>query len=154
MTETIVQHIACAVRGGTDSQDTVRSAIKQARDADACLTFFHVLDPACLGCADLAKSSAAYREYVESARAFLEALRLEAEEGGVDRVDIVLRDGDTRVELRRFSVETDADLLVMGHPGPESGRSLFGEGEFQQFLAELDFGGDLCTVEVRRIEGD
>jgi hypothetical protein len=64
-------------------------------------------------------------------------------------VDFILREGDTRRELRQLAVETDADLMVLGQPRPDSDRNLFGCAEFHQFIAELDFGGDLRTIQVR-----
>jgi nucleotide-binding universal stress UspA family protein len=120
-----------------------------ALKADARLTFFHVVDPGCLDCDEIARSSAAYREYLGKAESAMRALCTQARQRGVTRVDFVLREGDTRQELRQLAVETGADLLVLGYPNPDSERSVFGADEFHQFLAELDFGGDLRTTQVK-----
>jgi nucleotide-binding universal stress UspA family protein len=125
-----------------------------ALKADAKLTFFHVVDPGCLDCDDLARSSAAYREFVEKAESAMHTLRTEARQRGVTHVDLILREGGTRQELRQLAVETDAELLVLGYPSPDSERSVFGEDEFHEFLAELDFGGDLRTIQVRLPQDD
>ena len=151
-----IQHIVCAVRGGPESQETAKSAIDLALKAEARLTFFHVVDSGCLDCGEIARNSAAYREYLEQAESVLEALCTQAGQRGVRHVGFVLREGDTRQELRQLAVETDAELLVLGHPahgaahgaGVDSKRSLFREDEFHQFLAELDFGGELRTIQV------
>ena len=145
----MIQHIVCAVRGGQESRETANSAIALAFKAKAKLTFFHVVDPGCLGCGEIARSSAAYREFVEKAKSAMHTLGTEARQRGVTHVDLILREGDTRQELRQLAVETDAELMVLGHPTPDSERSVFGEEEFHHFLAELDFGGDLRTVHVR-----
>lgn len=144
-----IEHIICAVRGGPASQETADSAIDLALDTQARLTFFHVVDPGCLDCGDLATSSAAYRQYLEQAESVLRTLAVRAQDRGVIQVEVMLREGDTRQELRKLAVETEAKLLVLGHPRPTSDRSLFGTGEFHRFLAELDFGGELRTIQVR-----
>ena len=145
----MIQHIVCAVRGGRESQETANSAVELALRTGARLTFFHVIDPGCLDCGEIARSSAAYREYLEKTESAMHTLRTEARQRGLTHVDSSLREGDTRQELRRLAVETDAELLVLGHPSPDSERSVFSESEFHQFLAELDFGGDLHTIQVR-----
>ena len=113
------------------------------------LTFFHVVDPGCLDCGQIARSSAAYREYLEKAESTMHTLADQARQRGVVHVDFVLEEGDTRQELRRLAVETDAQLMVLGHPRLDSDRNLFTSDEFHQFIAELDFGGDLRTIQVR-----
>lgn len=143
----MIQQIVCAVRGGPESQETANHAIDLAREAEARLTFFHVVDPDCLDCGQVVRSSSTRREYL--AESAMRALCTQARQRGVTHVDLVLREGDTRQELRQLAVETDADLLVLGHPNPGSERSTFKEDEFHQFLAELDFGGDLRTIQVR-----
>jgi nucleotide-binding universal stress UspA family protein len=150
----MIQHIVCAVRGGSESRETATSAMDLALKAGARLTFFHVVDPGCLDCGDIARSSAAYREFVEEAESMLDTLRRQAQRRGVTQVDLILREGDTRQELRRLAVETDAELMVLGHPNPESERSVFSEDEFDQFLAELDFGGDLHTIQANVPQDD
>jgi nucleotide-binding universal stress UspA family protein len=150
----MIQHIVCAVRGGSESRQTVTSAVKLALEADAKLTFFHVVDPGCLDCGDIARSSAAYREFLEKAESTLHSLRKEAQAGGVSHVDLILREGDTRQELRRLAAETDAELMVLGHPSPDPERNVFSQNEFHQFLAELDFGGDLRTIQVKSPQDD
>jgi nucleotide-binding universal stress UspA family protein len=145
----MIQHIICAVRGGPESRETASSAVDLALKTDARLTFFHVVDPGCLDCGDIARSSAAYREYLEKAESAMRALCTQARQCGVTHVDFVLLEGDTRQELCQMAMETDAELMVLGHPNPDSKRSIFSQDEFHQFLAELDFGGELRTVQVR-----
>jgi nucleotide-binding universal stress UspA family protein len=149
MASALIQHVVCAVRGGPESQETASSAMDLALKAGAKLTFFHVVDPGCLDCGDIARTSAAYREYMEKAESAMRALRTQAQQRGVAHVDFVLRKGDTRQELRQLAIETDAELLIFGHPDPDSERNVFSPDEFHQFLAELDFGGDLRTIQVR-----
>jgi nucleotide-binding universal stress UspA family protein len=154
MAWTGIEHIICAVRGGPASQETANSAIGLARDLGARLTFFHVVDPGCLDCGDLASSSAAYREYVEQAESMLYTLTARAQDRGVTQVDAMLREGNTRQELRNLAVGTDAEFLVLGYPRLDSDRSLFSPEEYSQFLAELDFGGELRTIQVKALEHD
>jgi nucleotide-binding universal stress UspA family protein len=149
----MIQHIICAVRGGPESQVTANNATDLALKAEAKLTFFHIVDPGCLDCGDIARSSAAYREYLEKAESAMHILRAQAQQRGVTHVDLILREGDTRQELCQLAVETDAELMVLGHPSSDSERSVFSQHEFHEFLAELDFGGDLRTVARRTQDG-
>jgi nucleotide-binding universal stress UspA family protein len=149
MTTRKVQQILCAIRGGAQSQHTASRAVELALQAGARLTFCHVVDPGCFDCGDLARTSAAYREYVGKAESNLHTLELMARQRGVADVDLVLREGDTRQELRQVAVETGASLMVLGRPRPDLGGNRFEMEEFHQFLAELDFGGDLRTIQVR-----
>jgi nucleotide-binding universal stress UspA family protein len=149
MTSGHVTHVVCALRGGAESKETASCAIELARGARARLTLVHIIDPGCIDCGDLARTSAAYRQYVEDAESNLQTLARQARQTGVPEVAIQLREGNTRRELRQLAVETDAELLVLGHPGTDPQRNLFGVDEFHQFIAELDFGGDLRTVQVR-----
>ena len=48
-----------------------------------------------------------------------------------------------------MAVKTDADLMVLGHPRPDLDRSILDSDEFHQFMADLDSGGDLRTIQVR-----
>jgi nucleotide-binding universal stress UspA family protein len=146
----MIQHVACAVRGGTESQETVAGAIELALKAEAKLTFFHVIDPGCFDCGETATLSAAYREYLEKAESAMRTHSAKARDRGVAHVEFVLQEGDTRQELRRLAVETDAELLVLGQPRPDSDQSVFTPGEFHQFAAELDFGGELHTIQIGR----
>jgi nucleotide-binding universal stress UspA family protein len=150
----MIKHIVCPVRCGPESQETANSAMDLALKADANLTFFHVVDPGCLDCGEVAKSCAAYREYLKKAESAMRTLCTQAQQHGVTQVDFVLREGDTRQELRQLAVETDAELMVLGHPRLDSDRNLFGSDEFHRFIAELDFGGDLRTIQVRLPQED
>jgi nucleotide-binding universal stress UspA family protein len=145
----MIQQIVCAVRGGPESQETVDSATDLALRAEARLTFFHVIDLACLDCDDTASSAAAYRKCVKKAKSAMRNLCAQARQRGVAHVDFVLWQGDTRQELRQFALETDAELMVLGHPSLDSEHNVFGQDEFHEFLAELDFGGKLRTIQVR-----
>jgi len=149
MTSAMIEHVACAVRDGPESRETASSAIDRALKAEAKLSFFHVVDPDYLDCGDIARTSAAYREYTEKAESAMRALCTQARQRGVAHVDFVLREADTRQELRQLAIETDAELLVFGHPNLDSERSAFSPDEFHQFLAELDFVGGLRTIQAR-----
>ena len=144
----MIRHIICAVRGGLASQATADRAIDLASEAGAKLTFLHVVDPGCLDCGDVAMTSAAYREFVAKAESTLHTLSDHAHRRGVDEVDLILQEGDTRQRLRQMAVETDAELMVLGQPRLGTARSVFTRKEFHEFLAELDLGGDLRTVRV------
>jgi nucleotide-binding universal stress UspA family protein len=148
MTPQTIHHIVCAIRGGPESRETVSSALDLARETDARLTLFHVVDAEFLGYTSIGPLSIAYHELLEMAKFALLILCNWAERCGVARVDYVLRQGNIRHELRQLTVETDAEAIVMGRPRRDSGHNVFRASEFKTFIAELDLGGDLRTIQV------
>jgi len=148
MTSQMIHHIVCAVRGGTESQETVSSAIDLAQETGARLTFFHVVDAEFLGYTSIGPLSIAYHELLEMARFAMLSLCNWAKCCGITQVGHILRRGNIRHELRQLAVETDAEVIVMGQPRRESGCNVFRASEFKTFIAELDLGGDLRTIQV------
>lgn len=148
MKSKMIRHIVCAVRGGIESQETVNSAINLALKYAARLTFFHVVDRDKLSSGYHATSNKTYWDFSSQALANMHALCTLAREQGLSDVDFLLRRGNTRRRLCQMAVDTDAELIVMGHPKPGSAHNVFGHDEFHQFLAQLDLGGELRAIQV------
>jgi nucleotide-binding universal stress UspA family protein len=149
-----VQHVICALRGGPESRETVSSAIDLALETGARLTFFHVVDAEFLGYTSIGPLSIAYHELLEMAEFAMRVLCDWAQRRGVVQADCILREGNIRNELRRLAVETHAEVMVMGRPRRDSGRNVFSPNQFKAFIAELDLGGDLRTVQITPSSSD
>ena len=156
MTEQRPRHIICAVRGGPESRETVTCAIDLALEANARLTFFHVMDAEFLEHATVGPLSVVYRELVEMGTFAMLILCDRAQRRGVAQVDYLVREGNIRKQLRQFAGETHAEVMVMGRPTRGPGRNVFNREEFEAFVAELEREGNLRLVTVappREVDG-
>lgn len=148
MTTLQPRHIVCAVRGGTESRETVTHAIDLALETGVGLTFFHVLDAEFLEYATIGPLSVVYQELIEMGKFAMMILRDRAQRRGVEQVDYVVREGNIHKQLRLFAIETHADVMVMGRPTISEGRNVFKDNEFDNFTAELALQGDLKIIVV------
>ncbi len=143
-----LEHIACAVRGGIQSRETVTRAVDLALENSALLTFFHVMDAEFLQHATIGPLSVVYQELVEMGNFTMVILCDRARRRGVAEVDYVVREGNIRRQLLQAAIETHAELLVIGRPAPSSGRSVFKADEVDGFAAELERLGNIRVLTV------
>lgn len=148
MTLEMPQHIACAVRGGPESRETVTRAIDLALEFGARLTFIHVMDAEFLNHATIGPLSVVYHELNEMGTFAMLIVRDRAQRRGVSQVDYIVREGNIRKQLRQFAVETQADVLVMGRPTRSPGRNVFKPTGIDAFAAELKQARALHVVLV------
>lgn len=148
MTESKPRQIICAVRGGPESRETVTRAVDLALEADARLTFFHVMDAEFLEYATIGPLSVVYHELAEMGKFAMLILCDRAQRRGVAQVDHIVREGNIRTQLRQCAIETRAELMVMGRPTRSPGRNVFRTDEFEAFVAELERAGGLRVVQV------
>ena len=144
-----LKHIVCAVRGRPQSRDPVTRAIDLALESDAKLTFFYVVDAEFHAHSTMGGPlSVIYGELVAMSEFAMLILCDRARRRGVSQVDYVIRVGNVRKQLRRFAIETEAEVLVMGTPGSGAGRPTFKSAEFDAFVASLEQEADLKVVVV------
>jgi nucleotide-binding universal stress UspA family protein len=114
MTTPTIRQVACAVRGGPESRETVKRAIALALESGARLTFFHVMDAEFLGYATHGTLRVVYHELREMGKFVMLILCDRARARGVTQVDYILREGNVQKQLCKLAVETGAEILVMG----------------------------------------
>jgi nucleotide-binding universal stress UspA family protein len=142
-------YILCPVRGGPESKGTVSKAIHLALDKDARLVFLHIVDAEFLGASGFGQPlGTVYRELREMSKFVMMVLKDRAERRGVKQVDVVIREGNVRKQLRRAAVETRASVMVMGKPVRSPGSNTFKSGEFERFVQELEEIGDIQIIRV------
>ena len=142
------QHIVCAVRGRPESRTTVTRAVDLALEHQARLTFLHVIDAEFLEYATVAPLSVVYKELVEMARFAMLILCDRAERRGVQNVDYVVLEGNIRKQLRKYALDTSADVMIMGVPTPGPGKNVFKQKELQELIGEMEGQGNIRVLQV------
>ncbi|MGD8624364.1 MAG: universal stress protein [Anaerolineae bacterium] len=140
-------HVVCAVRGGPESRETVSQAIDLALSLGARLTFFRVIDAEFMEHATIGPLSVVYRELREMSYFALMILCDRAQRRGVKEVELLVREGNIRRQLRLIATEPGIDVLVLGRPVRSPGSNVFKPAEFDTFVQELKQESDL-RIEV------
>lgn len=150
MSDQAVKHIICAIRGQPESRETASRAIDLALDHHAKLTFCLVIMAEFLGKASptLTPLSAAYRQLEDMGKFSLLILVDRAKRRGVKEVDFLIRKGDIQQQLRRLVSEIDAEIIVLGRPVRNIGKSIFTPQEFDRFIERLEEENGIQVVEV------
>lgn len=145
-------YILCLVRGGKESKDTVTKAIDLALEMDARLVFFHIIDAEFLNRSMMGTHlKVVYKALYDMADFAMEILKDRAERRGVKDVKTILREGNIVKQLRQAAIETQAKLLVIGHPIRSPGSNVFQNSALLKFADEL---ADVGEVEVLVVGGD
>ncbi len=146
-------HIVCAVRGRPESRKTVTYAIDLALEKQARLTFLHVLDAEFLKNAPAGRLSTVYKELTGMGEFMMLILEDRARRRGVETVDHVFREGNIKKQLRKFALETHADILVIGAPLVGQKGSIFTSKELQKFINEMQAQAHLEVILVPKEAG-
>jgi nucleotide-binding universal stress UspA family protein len=148
MSHNAVKRIICAVRGRPESRHTITRAIDLALEYQASLTFLHVIDAEFVEYATVAPLSVMYKEMSDMAHFAMLILCDRARRRGVANVDAVVLEGNIRKQLRKFAIETHADLMVVGAPFLGSGKDVFKLEELKRFIEEIEREGNLRIIQV------
>lgn len=145
-----VKHIICAVRGLPKSRETVTTAIDLALEHKCQLTFCWVIDAEFIGQSlpTLTPLRSAYQQLEDLGEFSMLILCDRAGRRGVEKVDYLIRKGELHTQLQRAASELNADLLVIGRPGPEGGPSRFSPAEFDEFVKRLEGEFKIWVVQV------
>ena len=145
-----LKHIICAVRGSPESRATVTRAVDLSLEHNASLTFLHVVDTEFLEHATIAPLSVVYQELVSMVRFAMLILCDRAQRRGVKEVDYLVLEGNFRKQIRQFTNETQADLLIMGEPSNGPGRNALKQDELKQFIQEIEQDGNIRIMQVAK----
>ncbi len=147
-----VKHIVCAVRGRPESRTTVTHAVDLAIETQARLTFLHVVDAEFLDHATVAPLSVVYKELVEMSRFAMLILCDRAQRRGVKEVNSIVLEGNIRKQLRKFAIDTQADLMIMGAPTPGPGKNVFKLKDLEQLIHEMEQEGNIRIIQVTQTD--
>ena len=78
----------------------------------------------------------------------MEILKDRAERRGVKEVETLIRKGNIVKQLRKAAIETQAKVLVIGHPIRSPGSNIFKDDELSAFARELAEVGDVEVLVV------
>jgi hypothetical protein len=67
---------------------------------------------------------------------------------GVQEVDYIVLEGDVRKQMPQFTVDTKADLMIMGTQLPGPGKNIFKLEELKQLITYMEFGGAIRIIQV------
>jgi nucleotide-binding universal stress UspA family protein len=148
MSEKRIRHIICAVRGRPESRETVTRAIDLAIEHDARLTFLHVMDADFVEHATVGPLSVIYQELKGMGEFTMMILKDRAERRGVQEVDYIIREGNIIKQIRKFAIETHAEMMVVGKPKDRPGRNIFRAHEFEDFMNRLEKDGNITIIRV------
>lgn len=145
-----VKHIICAVRGLPESRETVTTAIDLALDYKCQLTFCWVIDVEFIGQSlpTLTPLRSAYQQLEDLGEFSMLILCDRAGRRGVEKVDYLIRKGELHTQLKQVVSELNADLLVIGRPGPERSSSRFSPAQFDEFVNSLEGEFNIQVIQV------
>ena len=142
-------YILCLVRGGKESKRTVTKAIELALEMDARLVFFHVIDAEFLSQSMMGtRIKVVYQALSDMADFAMAILEDRAKRRGIKEVETIIREGNIIKQLRQAALETQAKMLVIGHPIPSPGANIFKEDEIIVFAKELEEEGKVKVLLV------
>ena len=148
-------YILCLVRGGKESKRTVTQAIDLALEMDAALVFFHVLDAGFLGQSMMGtRIKVVYQSLRDMADFAMDILKDRAERRGVKEVKTLVREGNIAKELKKIAIETQAKILVIGHPIRSPGSNIFKDDELSDFSKELAEVGEIEVLVVGGVDSE
>jgi nucleotide-binding universal stress UspA family protein len=129
--------IVCATRGGEVSRRTQQRAIDLARERDAAIIFFFVVDVHFADNLNPDLQAALVEEMSHLGRTLLRIACYRAQRSGVSARTCV-RQGTVAETLQSYLIEVGASTLVMGTPRPESDQHSFQPEEVPVFALKIE----------------
>ena len=83
------------------------------------------------------KDLAKVKELIEMSKFAMMILCDRAQRRGVTKVDYKVIEGSIRTQLLQFSIDTHAELIIMGRPIRSPGSNVFTRDDFDSFAASL-----------------
>ena len=136
--------IVCATRGGEGSRAAQEMAIHQAQENQQKLIFMYVVDFKTLDDFDDSLLSPVRDELNWLGKSLLGIARNRASHAGVT-AEIVIREGDVRLAIEEFLIESQAELLFLGAPRGTTA-NVFGDDAIEQFAQRIQ---DDTSVKVK-----
>ncbi len=144
--------VLCAVRGQLESRATAKKAIQIALEHEASLHYCYIIDVEFMKSAapTLAPIRQVYRQLEEMSEFALSILRDRSIEQGLEDVDYKILKGEIPRQLIDYSLEINADVIVLGTPIMKSmGKSVFTPKQFDAFVEKIKSEIGIDVVEVR-----
>ena len=136
--------IFCAVRGGPDSEQTIKYAVSLAKEQGVRLIFLYVVSLELFASSSNARSESIAKELSRMGEFILLMAQAKAATEGV-AADTFVRRGNIPEQIQAACEEMRPETLIMGKPRPENKESFFKGDEQEAFAKSLE--GE-CGVNV------
>jgi nucleotide-binding universal stress UspA family protein len=129
--------IVCAIRGGPTSKPTITRAIELAQETKLELHFLYIVNLDFLAYTESSRVRVIKEEMHEMGDFIVLAAQEKAEKQGVQAQGAV-RDGTVAEGIIEFSIEIQADYVVLGSPRFEHDENVFTRERFESFVAMVE----------------
>lgn len=140
--------ILCPVRGGPDSQPTIRRALALAQEQQLKVVFLYVVNLDFLTATASSRSQVIREELTELGQFILETARLQAEQAGVQS-ETAVREGNVTEQIVAQSKESHVRYIVLGAPRRERSQNVFAHQGLEDLAERLqaDTGAKVILAE-------
>jgi len=129
--------IVCAIRGGPDSQPTIRTAINLAKDTGQVVYFLYIVNLDFLTHTSTSRVQVAAQEMRQMGEFILLTAQAQAEENGV-KAEGVVRQGQVSKEIINLCHELDAEYLILGRPRGQDEIDVFTHEHLDRFTQRIE----------------
>ncbi|MFN2152062.1 MAG: universal stress protein [Anaerolineales bacterium] len=129
--------IVCALRGGPDSQPTIRTAINLAKETGQTVYFLYVINLDFLTYTSTSRIHVVAQEMRQMGEFILLTAQAQAEAQNIKAQGIV-RQGQVRKEIIQFCHEIEAEYVILGHPRGQDEIDIFTHKHLDQFTQRIE----------------
>lgn len=127
--------VVCATRGGEGSRAAQEEAIRYALENKKELVFIYIVDFKTLDEFDDTLLPAVREELTWLGQSLLRIARHRAEQANVT-AEIVIMEGDVRLMIEKFLMESEAEILFLGAPRGTTA-NVFGDDAIEKFAQRI-----------------
>ena len=129
--------ILCAVRGGPDSEQTIKYAVSLAKEQDARLIFLYVVSLELFVSSSSIRSESIAKELSRMGEFILLMAQAKAATQGV-AADTFVRRGNIPEQILAACGETRAEMLIMGKPREGNKENFFDNAKQEDFAKKME----------------
>lgn len=129
--------IICAIRGGPNSQPTIRLAINTAKQYDIPVTFLYVVNLDFLEHSSQSRSTVIEKEMRSMGEFICLKAQIEASREGVQAY-VSVREGKVSEEIISLCNEINADFVILGRPQRETAVNVFSKERLNKFIQLIE----------------
>lgn len=129
--------IVCAIRGGPTSEPTITRAIELAMQTELTVHFLYVVNLNFLSYTESSRVRVITEEMEEMGEFIVLAAGEKAEEQGA-KAQGAVRDGQVGEQIISYSLEIEADYVVLGTPTGAQETDVFTRERFDSFVARVE----------------
>jgi K+-sensing histidine kinase KdpD len=129
--------IVCAIRGGPDSQPTIRTAIELAKETGQMLYFLYIVNLDFLTYTSTSRIHVVAQEMRQMGEFILLTAQAQAEEQSAAAQGIV-RQGQVSKEIIKLCHEIGAEYVILGRPRGQDEIDVFTHERLDQFTQRIE----------------